>query len=81
MQGESDQILLHAIATAFWPMLVFKGTTSVAGATASGAAVCAPIALAMASERPWSTAANTATNNGVRRRPEKWELDNEKHLR
>ncbi len=44
--------LPQAIETAFWPMLVFRGTTSVVGATASGRAVGAPMALAMASERP-----------------------------
>jgi len=42
-------------------MLVFRGTTVVADATASGPVVGAPMALAIASERPWSTAANTAT--------------------
>ncbi len=31
--------LPQAIETAFWPMLVFRGTTSVVGATASGRAV------------------------------------------
>jgi hypothetical protein len=57
----SGDILLHGIDTVFRPMEVLKGTASLAGATLSGRTVGAPIALAMASERPWSTAAKTAT--------------------
>lgn len=51
----------QAIATVCWPILVLKETTSLADATLSGLTVGAPIALAMASERPWSTAAKTET--------------------
>ena len=57
----THSILPQAIETVLWPILVLRGTTALAGATASGRAVGAPMALAMASERPWSTAANTDT--------------------
>jgi len=54
-------VQLHAIATVCWPRLVFRGTTELAGATASGFTGGTPMALARASARPWSMAANTAT--------------------